>query len=180
MRWTGRIGLRPLPTAPALAMPERAVHRGNCAGLSPYNVLAPASPPLFNPLPLPPTHPHPHASPAQVYPAGLRHIRPDRRINDWRAPGRKTIVKAATNERQVAIALSGGEIIYFELNPQVGLGGGRQWGTILSTCLCLRRSFQTNSGSTGKWFLLPLFSVSMRPAWWGLWHPSSCQRAWVP
>ncbi|KAL4425697.1 hypothetical protein ABPG75_009713 [Micractinium tetrahymenae] len=54
----------------------------------------------------------------QVYPAGLRHIRPDRRINEWRAPGRKTIVKAATNERQVAIALSGGEVIYFELNPQ--------------------------------------------------------------
>lgn len=54
----------------------------------------------------------------QVYPNGLRHIRPDRRINEWRAPGRKTIVKATTNERQVAIALGGGEVIYFELNPQ--------------------------------------------------------------
>jgi hypothetical protein len=55
-----------------------------------------------------------------VYPGGLRHIRPDRRINEWRAPGRKTISRAATNERQVAIALSGGEVVYFELNPQVG------------------------------------------------------------
>ena len=55
-----------------------------------------------------------------MYPGGLRHIRPDRRINEWRAPGRKTISRAATNERQVAIALSGGEVVYFELNPQVG------------------------------------------------------------
>lgn len=46
-------------------------------------------------------------------------MRPDRRINEWRAPGHKSVAKAATNERQVAVALSGGEILYFELNPQV-------------------------------------------------------------
>lgn len=51
----------------------------------------------------------------QIHPGGLRHIRSDRRINEWRAPGRKVIVRAATNERQVVIAMSGGEIIYFEL-----------------------------------------------------------------
>lgn len=51
----------------------------------------------------------------QVHPGGLRHIRSDRRINEWRAPGRKTITRAATNERQVVIAMSGGELIYFEL-----------------------------------------------------------------
>ena len=51
----------------------------------------------------------------QVHPNGLRHIRADRRINEWRAPGRRSIVKAATNERQAVIALSGGELIYFEL-----------------------------------------------------------------
>ena len=50
-----------------------------------------------------------------MHPGGLRHIRSDRRINEWRAPGRKTIVRAATNERQVVVAMSGGEIIYFEL-----------------------------------------------------------------
>ena len=38
---------------------------------------------------------------AQVHPAGLRHIRSDRRINEWRAPGRRTITHAATNARQV-------------------------------------------------------------------------------
>eukprot|EP00197_Chlamydomonas_leiostraca_P002569 CAMPEP_0202858070 /NCGR_PEP_ID=MMETSP1391-20130828/754_1 /ASSEMBLY_ACC=CAM_ASM_000867 /TAXON_ID=1034604 /ORGANISM="Chlamydomonas leiostraca, Strain SAG 11-49" /LENGTH=642 /DNA_ID=CAMNT_0049536943 /DNA_START=87 /DNA_END=2011 /DNA_ORIENTATION=- len=51
----------------------------------------------------------------QIHPNGLRHIRPDRRINEWKVPGRRTITKATTNERQVAIAL-GGEVIYFELD----------------------------------------------------------------
>jgi splicing factor 3B subunit 3 len=52
----------------------------------------------------------------QVHPSGLRHIRADRRINEWRAPGRRSIVRAASNVRQVVIALSGGELIYFELS----------------------------------------------------------------
>jgi splicing factor 3B subunit 3 len=52
----------------------------------------------------------------QVHPSGIRHIRADKRINEWKPPGKKTIVKAALNERQVIIALTGGEIIYFELD----------------------------------------------------------------
>uniref|UniRef100_A0A7R9Z712 DNA damage-binding protein 1 n=1 Tax=Chlamydomonas euryale TaxID=1486919 RepID=A0A7R9Z712_9CHLO len=52
----------------------------------------------------------------QVHSAGLRHIRPDRRINEWKVPGRRTITHAASNEKQVIIALSGGEVIYFELD----------------------------------------------------------------
>ena len=51
----------------------------------------------------------------QIHPQGLRHIAPGRRVNEWRAPGRKVITHAASNERQVVIALSGGEIIYFEM-----------------------------------------------------------------
>ena len=51
----------------------------------------------------------------QIHPQGLRHIAPGRRVNEWRAPGRKIITHAASNERQVVIALSGGEIIYFEM-----------------------------------------------------------------
>ncbi|GBF95175.1 splicing factor 3B subunit 3-like [Raphidocelis subcapitata] len=53
----------------------------------------------------------------QVHANGLRHIRPDRRINEWRVPGRRSISRAASNARQVAISLSGGEITYFELDP---------------------------------------------------------------
>lgn len=45
--------------------------------------------------------------PTQVHSGGLRHIRTDRRINEWRAPGRRAITRATTNTRQVVIALSG-------------------------------------------------------------------------
>lgn len=45
----------------------------------------------------------------QVHAGGLRHIRTDRRINEWRAPGRRAITRAATNSRQVVIALSGAQ-----------------------------------------------------------------------
>ena len=37
----------------------------------------------------------------QVYPEGVRHIRSDRRINEWKAPTAKPIAKAAVNQRQV-------------------------------------------------------------------------------
>lgn len=54
----------------------------------------------------------------QVTSQGLRHVRPDGRVNEWRAPGRRTITKAASNTRQVAITLPGGELFYFELSVQ--------------------------------------------------------------
>lgn len=52
----------------------------------------------------------------QVHPDGIRHIQEGTRVSEWRTPGKKTIDKAAINERQVVIALSGGELIYFELD----------------------------------------------------------------
>ena len=54
---------------------------------------------------------------AQVYPEGIRHIRADKRVNEWKAPGKKTVIKCAVNRRQVVIALSGGELVYFEMDP---------------------------------------------------------------
>ncbi|KAG1692941.1 Splicing factor 3B subunit 3 [Nymphon striatum] len=53
----------------------------------------------------------------QIYPDGIRHIRADKRVNEWKAPGKKTIVKCAVNQRQVVIALTGGELVYFEMDP---------------------------------------------------------------
>lgn len=53
----------------------------------------------------------------QVYPEGIRHIRADKRVNEWKAPGKKTITKCAVNQRQVVIALTGGELVYFEMDP---------------------------------------------------------------
>lgn len=53
----------------------------------------------------------------QIYPEGIRHIRSDKRVNEWKTPGKKTIVKCAVNQRQVVIALTGGELVYFEMDP---------------------------------------------------------------
>ncbi|KAG8528796.1 pre-mRNA-splicing factor rse1 [Bacidia gigantensis] len=56
----------------------------------------------------------------QVHPRGIRHIRADKRVNEWPAPQHRSIVAATTNERQVAVALSSGEIVYFEMDPDDG------------------------------------------------------------
>ena len=53
----------------------------------------------------------------QIYPDGIRHIRADKRVNEWRTPGKKNITKCAVNLRQVVIALTGGELVYFEMDP---------------------------------------------------------------
>lgn len=58
-----------------------------------------------------------HHSSTQVYPDGIRHIRADKRVNEWKTPGKKTIVRCAVNQRQVVIALTGGELVYFEMDP---------------------------------------------------------------
>lgn len=52
-----------------------------------------------------------------MYPDGIRHIRADKRVNEWKTPGKKTIVRCAVNQRQVVIALTGGELVYFEMDP---------------------------------------------------------------
>lgn len=52
----------------------------------------------------------------QIYPDGIRHIRADKRVNEWRTPAKRHIVKCAINHRQVVIALSGGELVYFEMD----------------------------------------------------------------
>ena len=53
----------------------------------------------------------------QVYPEGIRHIRADRRVNEWKSPGKRAISKCAVNQRQVVISLAGGELVYFEMDP---------------------------------------------------------------
>ena len=52
----------------------------------------------------------------QVYPEGIRHIRADKRVNEWKTPGKRAIIKCALNDHQVVIALTGGEIVYFEMD----------------------------------------------------------------
>jgi len=52
----------------------------------------------------------------QVYPGGLRRVMRDKRVSAWTPPGRKQVAKVAMNSRQVVLALSGGELLYFELD----------------------------------------------------------------
>ncbi|KAL8388604.1 hypothetical protein RB595_009093 [Gaeumannomyces hyphopodioides] len=56
----------------------------------------------------------------QVHPRGIRHIRGGV-VNEWPTPQHRSIVAAATNERQVAVALSSGEIVYFEMDTDGSL-----------------------------------------------------------
>lgn len=57
----------------------------------------------------------------QVYPQGIRHIRANKQVTEWRAPGGRQIVRAATNRQQVVIALTGGELVYFEVDESGNL-----------------------------------------------------------
>ncbi|CCJ29330.1 unnamed protein product [Pneumocystis jirovecii] len=57
----------------------------------------------------------------QVHPKGIRHIQADKRVNEWKTPQHRSIVQVTTNQRQVVVALSNGEIVYFELDDEGNL-----------------------------------------------------------
>ncbi|KAI9055492.1 hypothetical protein LZ554_000445 [Drepanopeziza brunnea f. sp. 'monogermtubi'] len=73
----------------------------------------------------------------QVHPKGIRHIRADRRVNEWAAPQHRSIVAAATNARQVAVALSSGEIVYFEMDSDGSLAEYDEKKEMSGTVTCL-------------------------------------------
>jgi splicing factor 3B subunit 3 len=73
----------------------------------------------------------------QVHPRGIRHIQADRRVNEWPAPQHRTIVAATTNQRQVAVALSSGEIVYFELDSDGSLAEYQEKKEMSGTVTCL-------------------------------------------
>nr|CAB3266003.1 splicing factor 3B subunit 3 [Phallusia mammillata] len=73
----------------------------------------------------------------QVYPDGIRHIRADKRVNEWKTPGKKTIFKCAVNQRQVVIALSGGELVYFEMDPSGQLNEYTERKEMNSEVVCM-------------------------------------------
>ena len=77
----------------------------------------------------------------QVYPEGIRHIRSDKRVNEWKAPSKKVIVKCAVNQRQVVIALTGGELVYFEMDQagQLNEYTERKEMNVDVTCMTLGR-----------------------------------------
>lgn len=73
----------------------------------------------------------------QVHPRGIRHIRADKRVNEWPAPQHRSIVAAATNERQIAVALSSGEIVYFEIDEDGSLNEYDTRREMTGTVTCL-------------------------------------------
>ncbi|KAI5788942.1 CPSF A subunit region-domain-containing protein [Peziza echinospora] len=73
----------------------------------------------------------------QVHPKGIRHIRADRRVSEWPAPQHRSIVAATTNSRQVAVALSSGEIVYFEMDSDGQLAEFEEKKEMTGTVTCL-------------------------------------------
>lgn len=73
----------------------------------------------------------------QVHPHGIRHVLADRRVNEWKVPPGRTIVSAATNKRQVVVALSSAEIVYFELDLEGQLNEYQDRKSMGSTVLAL-------------------------------------------
>lgn len=72
----------------------------------------------------------------QVHPKGIRHIRGGR-VNEWSAPQHRSIVAASTNSRQVAVALSSGEIVYFEMDVDGSLAEYEEKKEMFGTVTCL-------------------------------------------
>lgn len=73
----------------------------------------------------------------QIYPQGIRHIRANKQVTEWRAPGGRSIVRAATNRQQVVIALTGGELVYFEVDESGNLSESHVRREMTSNVTCL-------------------------------------------
>ncbi|EXL79043.1 hypothetical protein FOPG_07023 [Fusarium oxysporum f. sp. conglutinans race 2 54008] len=72
----------------------------------------------------------------QIHSKGIRHLRAGQ-INEWPAPQHRSIVAVTTNKRQIAIALSSGEIVYFEVDSDGSLAEYDETKVISTTVTCL-------------------------------------------
>ncbi|KAF5686283.1 pre-mRNA-splicing factor rse-1 [Fusarium circinatum] len=72
----------------------------------------------------------------QIHARGIRHLCGGQ-INEWSVPQHRVIVAVATNERQIAVALSSGEIVYFEIGSDGSLAEYDEWQQISSPVTCL-------------------------------------------
>ncbi|GMK57012.1 hypothetical protein CspeluHIS016_0308520 [Cutaneotrichosporon spelunceum] len=73
----------------------------------------------------------------QVHPYGLRHIRAADRVDEWPCPPGTTIVSATTNTRQVVIALSTAELVYFELDDEGSLSEYQEKKSLPGNATCV-------------------------------------------
>ncbi|KAL6706046.1 pre-mRNA-splicing factor rse1 [Coniothyrium glycines] len=99
----------------------------------------------------------------QIHPKGIRHIQgiqfPNEdasathaSLTDWQPPAHRTIVACATNNRQVAIALSSGQILYFECDSDGSLAMAEEEIALDSTINCLAMP-DVPEGSVRAFFL---------------------------
>lgn len=84
----------------------------------------------------------------QIHPKGIRHIQGiqfaegkavavRQETTDWQPPTHRTIVACATNNRQVVIALSSGQIMYFEADSDGSLAMAEEELILDSTINCI-------------------------------------------
>jgi splicing factor 3B subunit 3 len=99
----------------------------------------------------------------QIHPKGIRHIQgiqfpnddavaTHASLTDWQPPAHRTIVACATNNRQVAIALSSGQILYFECDSDGSLAMAEEEIALESTISCIAMP-DVPEGSVRAFFL---------------------------
>ncbi|KAF5628939.1 pre-mRNA-splicing factor rse-1 [Fusarium sp. NRRL 52700] len=72
----------------------------------------------------------------QIHSQGIRHLHGGE-ISDWSVPQHRSIVAVATNERQIAVALSSRVIVYFEVDSDGSLAEYDEKKPISSAVTCL-------------------------------------------
>lgn len=73
----------------------------------------------------------------QVHPLGLRHVLLDKTINEWPCPPGTQVVAAATNKRQVVLALNTAELVYFLLDDEGTLNEFQDRKSLPANATCL-------------------------------------------
>lgn len=96
----------------------------------------------------------------QVHPHGIRHVLADKRVNEWKVPAGKTIVAATTNKRQVVVALSSAELVYFELDLEGQLNEYQDRKAMGSTVLAMSVG-QVPVGRQRTPYLVRMFCVGL-------------------
>lgn len=66
----------------------------------------------------------------QVHGDGVRRIRADGRSKEWKPPQNKKIIAATSNEKQIIVAVAGGDVFYFDAHSEtevekMNLGAGK-------------------------------------------------------
>ncbi|KAH7305813.1 CPSF A subunit region-domain-containing protein [Stachybotrys elegans] len=72
----------------------------------------------------------------QIHSKGIRHIR-NKQITEWPVPQHRSIIATATNQQQIVIALSSGEIVYFETDTDGSLAEYDSRKGVTGTVTCL-------------------------------------------